>query len=598
MKLSKLYTNSPNLFTPIKFNEELNVILGEIRHPDKNEKDTHNLGKTTLAKLLDFMFLAERNPKQFIFKNYNVFQSFTFYLELKISESSYLTIKRDVSNNTRISFKIHEKKYQDYSKLDDTKWNHTDLPIEQAKSFLEGNLNFDVLNHWKYRNIIGYLIRTQNDFNDVFRLSKFQGKDIYWKPYIADLLGFNGQLAIQNYEKKSEISKLEESIKTSPFNSKNLSEDLSNIDGRILLRNNELRHLSNFIDNFNFSEVDQETINELVQHIDEKIAQLNMIEYSIKNNINRVEDALNTDDIKFNIKKVKNLFEEAQILFPDQITRDFEQLIQFNKTLTNERKGYLKEELNELKNELDDIQIKLSELNLERSKQISFLAETELVVKFKQSNNQISKIKGEIEFLNKQKQMIEKIQSLEHEKRNLEDQLKHINDLMETNVKLINEDINSIFSKVRIYFNEIISDVIDKEGSIRVYLNGEDNFEYAASYCNKDGDETSEGDGHSYKKFLCIAFDLAVARAYIDKRYPKFLYIDGVFEGLDIRKKKNMLKVLRKYSQLGIQIILTTINSDISELSSENNPIFTKDEIILTLHDGGQDGLLFKMPNW
>src|SRR5690606_32747479 len=122
--------------------------------------------------------------------------------------------------------------------------------------------------------------------------------------------------------------------------------------------------------------------------------------------------------------------------------------------------------------------------------------------------------------------------------------------------------------------------------------------EYAASYCNKDGDETSEGDGHSYKKFLCIAFDLAVARAYIDKRYPKFLYIDGVFEGLDIRKKKNMLKVLRKYSQLGIQIILTTINSDISELSSENNPIFTKDEIILTLHDGGQDGRLFKMPNW
>ena len=44
MKLSKLYTNSPNLFTPIKFNEELNVILGEIRHPDKNEKD----GKLTI----------------------------------------------------------------------------------------------------------------------------------------------------------------------------------------------------------------------------------------------------------------------------------------------------------------------------------------------------------------------------------------------------------------------------------------------------------------------------------------------------------------------------------------------------------------------
>jgi uncharacterized protein YydD (DUF2326 family) len=49
MKPSKLYSNRPGAFAPVEFEPELNVVLAEIRLPENRNRDTHNLGKTTLA---------------------------------------------------------------------------------------------------------------------------------------------------------------------------------------------------------------------------------------------------------------------------------------------------------------------------------------------------------------------------------------------------------------------------------------------------------------------------------------------------------------------------------------------------------------------
>ena len=207
----------------------------------------------------------------------------------------------------------------------------------------------------------------------------------------------------------------------------------------------------------------------------------------------------------------------------------------------------------------------------------------------------IARIQADIAFLEKQKENIDKIQALTKDKRDLESELMAIQDNMSINLTEINESQNSIFSNVRIYFNEIISKVFNKEGEITVYLNKHGNFEFEATYQDVQGNNTSEGDGNTYGKFLCIAFDLAVARAYLDKNYPKFLYIDGALEVLDDRKRKLLLEVFRKYSDLGIQIIITSISS---EVSGFNEIPFTEEEIVLTLHDDGREGRLFKMQAW
>lgn len=63
----KLYSNRKE-FEDVCFHDGLNVVLGEIHLEKDREKDTHNLGKSTLCQLLDFCLLKKRDNHFFFFR--------------------------------------------------------------------------------------------------------------------------------------------------------------------------------------------------------------------------------------------------------------------------------------------------------------------------------------------------------------------------------------------------------------------------------------------------------------------------------------------------------------------------------------------------
>lgn len=521
-----MYSNFPDKFSPIIFNGGLNFIYGEIRHPENKTKDTHNLGKTPLARLLDFMFLAKRHKEQFLFKNKGIFSDFIFFLEIQLSENEYLTIKRSVENNTKIGFYSHNSSNQDYRILSEGSWYEL-TSFDNAKTYLDGKLNFTAIKSWQYRQLIGYLIRTQDDFYQVFQLQKYRGQDVDWKPYMADLLGFNGDLAKQRYQLGKQVNDLELKIKEQNISDdKKALEELSRVDGRLLIRKNELSKLKEFVENFNFREVDRQTVEDLVSEIDNQIIALNMREYSLKNSIYHIDQSVSENKIKFNTKEVKELFDEVNILFPEQVKKDFEQLIAFNQAITQERNAYLKQELKESQIELSGIQNQLIQLNEQRAKQLEFLKESELIVKFREANQEISLIQAEILDFERQKENIQKVLELKKEQRDLQLSLNDIRNKMEDDLANINNSEDSLFSQIRIYFNEIIHKVLNKEGVLFVTLNDSGNFEFRAEY-QDSGQNTNESLGNTYRKFLCIAFDLAIARVYFNKIFLNLFILMG-----------------------------------------------------------------------
>ena len=102
MKLSRLYSNKPDLFESLDFAQGLNVVMAEIRLPENREKDTHNLGKTTVGRLLDFGFLAGRDAKFFLFKHLERFKDFVFFLEVELEDASFVTIRRGAVSYTHL----------------------------------------------------------------------------------------------------------------------------------------------------------------------------------------------------------------------------------------------------------------------------------------------------------------------------------------------------------------------------------------------------------------------------------------------------------------------------------------------------------------
>lgn len=198
---------------------------------------------------------------------------------------------------------------------------------------------------------------------------------------------------------------------------------------------------------------------------------------------------------------------------------------------------------------------------------------------------------------------MQKLQKLRDEIRSI---IKERNDLqiqIEKDIEQQNSNPKSLFSSIRLFFNEIFEEVIDRKvilsiGQSQGNKDLDFKLEFKAEILDESGNTTSADLGHTYRKLLCIAFDLAVLRSHLSSKFPRFVFHDGVFESLDDRKKEKLLEVIRRYAELGIQPIITLIDSDLPKDSKKVEPIFNRDEIILTLHDESEQGRLFKMQAW
>jgi uncharacterized protein YydD (DUF2326 family) len=596
MKLSKLYSNKPDLFEPVDFVSGLNVVLAEIRLPENLDKDTHNLGKTTLGSLLDFCFLAGRDPHFFLFKHLDLFLEFVFFLEIELHDASYVTVRRGVEEASKISFKKHKVSHQDFTALSASEWDHLDLPFDRARDMLDSLLDWRALKPWSYRKGLGYQLRSQDDFRDVFHLRKFAGAHSDWKPYLAHILGFNAQLVAEHYENEAQLKKKEATAQTIKNELGGSVEDISKIEGILLLKQQEAEKKQKLLDAFDFRSQDKHHTKKLVDEIDERIANLNTERYSLNQNRKKILVSLEEDQILFNPDEARRLFSEAGVLFEGQIKKDFQQLIAFNRAITDERRGYLQGELAEVDTELKRVNAELSSLGKQRSDTLAFLSGTDVFNKYKQVSSEMVTLRADIVSLERQRGFLHRLQALRTDIRTLTEVLGHLQTQIEADVEQQNADKVSRFSSIRLFFNEIVEGVIARKALLSVSPNQEAHLEFKAEILDESGNATSADLGHTYRKLLCIAFDLAVLRAHLDDKFPRFVYHDGVFESLDDRKKDNLLAVIRRYANLGIQPVITLIDSDIPV--REDSSMFDAGEIVLTLHDENEQGRLFKMKAW
>jgi len=598
MKLSKLYSNRPDLFSPIDFQAGLNVVLAEIRLPENKDKDTHNLGKTTLGRMIDYCFLAGREKDFFLFKHEDIFKDLVFFLEIGMGDVTYLTVRRGVRDHTKISFKKHEAAYQDFSEISEGDWDHFNLAFDRAREMFDGLLDWRAVSPWDFRKGLGYQLRGQDDYQNVFQLRRFAvGKHKDWKPYVAHILGFDHNLIEQYYAKLERLEEKKAVTETVKAELGGSVDELSKIAGILLLKQNDAEKRQHLLDAFDFRQLDRDQTEQLVEGIDTRIAELNSRRYSLNHARRKIVASLEEDQILFKPDQAERLFKEAGVLFSGQIKKDFSQLIAFNRSLTEERRVYLQEERSETEAELKTIAEELDELGKHRSAVLGFLSSTDVFAKYKQVTDDLVTLRADIATLERQRGFLHRLQELRGEIRALTEACVHLQSEIEANVEAQNSDKTSLFSVIRIYFSEIVEEVLAHKALLSVSPNNNGHLEFKAEILDDKGKATSADLGHTYRKLLCIAFDLAIVRAHLDDKFPRFVYHDGVFESLDDRKKANLLKVIREYAELGVQPVITLIDSDMPPADEEGR-VFNRNEVVLTLHDEGDDGRLFRMEAW
>ena len=582
MKLIKVFSDGP--FKNVRFNEGYNIILATI-HDKENKKDTHNLGKTSLLVVIDFLLLSTYTKRSPILSN-PIFSKQTFFLELLLNSGKYLIIRRGIEKPSKISFKLNETSLVGFDIP--TEWDEENIAFEEAKDMLNTFLDYDVLTNWSYRKSISYFLRSQKDYLDVFQLNKFKGKHIGWKPFVFDLLGFDGSLVEKKLKcddeivaKKSEISTLQ----------KQASIDIAERDkiiGLIEIKTEEKARTEGEIDKFNFYNQDATVTRELIDSIDTQIQSLNSERYRLGYEIKKINSSLEQTSATVRLDKLKELYKEVELFFPDSLTKQYEDLERFTDAISSERRQYLEENLSLLKKEYTILNDKIKIKEQERSDKISILTEVDVYDKFKVYQKELASLEAELSLLQEKLRLIDSSSTIRARIEKLKDERKEYIDKIR---EAIDGRAHAEISKI---FNQIVTEVTDTNAIISIKQNSDANIEFEADYQTTSHVTTSEADGTSYKKLLCVAFDIALLVSYSSHSFYRFVYHDGVLEGLDDRVKQRLIMVTQRIcSEYGLQYILSLIDSDIPKNVDELNQEFPMDSVCLNLNDLDNSGKLF-----
>jgi len=590
MRLSKIYANNSQ-FKTIPFNEGFNIVYGDVEDIlDKktNKVQEHNLGKTSLINLIDFLLLKVVKKDNIFSKYKEKFSNWVFFLEIELNNGEYLTIRRAVNPNTKISFKKHLSKNQNFTQ--EANWDYEDLSLtskddeKNPKKILEKEyLKFDVNTDFNYRSFLPYLLRTQYDYQDVFRLNRFRGKDKDWKPALFQLLGFDSKLLLDKYDLDFEITEERKHIKKLKSKHDDTSNEVYKIKAAIEAKENEKIEIQKQIDYFDFYQKEKSINFDLVKNVENEISSLNKERYVLEHNIEKIQQSLDSrNKPSLQIDEIKKLYEEAKIFFPDNLAKDYQEVVNFTSQITAEREKYLKDELVELKEAHNEKTERLKQLNKERGQMLSVLKEKDTFKKYKKYQEDLVRIENEIYSYQAKMDGIETIDNYQKSINKTREKIKEYSKSIEEE---INKD-NADYQKIKAIFQEIYKKTFEFTALLVVAPNENGNVEFETDVLNKSQNLTGKGDGYTSTKILCASFVLAILIHYSSKSFFRFAYHDGILESWGDNHKIHFIELIRSYcEEFGIQYVISLIKSDIPR----NFKIEDK-EIIRTLSD---DDLLF-----
>jgi uncharacterized protein YydD (DUF2326 family) len=594
MKLSKLYSNKA--FHNTEFNLGLNVIFADVKAKE-SPNSSHSIGKTKFIRLLDFLLLKKVVPKKHFLTstkdnetNTLKFNGYEFYLELLLNSGTYLTIKRAVADSSKISMKLSDSSVNDFEIP--KSWDYESIGIDEAKAKLNEYLSFDFFirnSGLDYRDTINYSLRIpdEGDYSDLFKLSKFTFDEKKWKTFMFSLLGFDSTAVAEKYIVEEEIKQKNKVIREQEegFNIKSNQKD--EVEGFIQVLTKTKQQKIQELDSLNFYNQDNKVIVELVDEIETKIGELNKHSYNLQFEVKKISESLKSE-FSFDFELIKEVFGEVQLHFPDQLAKSYEELIEFNKQITIERKDLLKETLSKKTEELREIKLSLFNLNKEKEKFRDVIQDNSVIKKLKEYQNELIGLEHEIARHEAQLDSIKIIESKKSEIDRLSDELKVA--VQKLSAIIDNTSSNPKYIRIRNYFSEFAQAILNYPAIISISKNSNNNVEYGYRV-----GETKKGDGNTYRKMLCVAFDLAILAEYSGESYFKFVYHDDVFSNQENKIRIRLLNLIKEYcTKYNIQYIFSIIKDDLPRDENDNPILFTEEEIIMELHDKDKSGKLFK----
>jgi uncharacterized protein YydD (DUF2326 family) len=273
------------------------------------------------------------------------------------------------------------------------------------------------------------------------------------------------------------------------------------------------------------------------------------------------------------------LYKEVGVILPTVVTKRFDDLKSFHRTVIENRKKYLAKELEEARRRMDTREKRLEELSKRHTEIMSLLQSKGALEQYNKLHRELSKLEVETETYRKKFQAAEQLESRST-------QLDVERGKIQSRLQQDFQDRSAALNDAILTFQNISSSLYDEAGSL--IIGDSDNgprIEFAI--------QGKSSKGINNMQIFC--FDMMLMKLWSEKgKGPGFLVHDShLFDGTDIRQVKTALTIGKSMAEKhGFQYIVT-MNSDVFN-EMDFDAYFKSTSILQTrLTDATDDGGLF-----
>ncbi len=554
MVILKRIFSETGLFDTVEFKLGINIIMGVYSKGDKKSSGLNGIGKSTLVRLIDYMFIStSKKNKYFDPDTYSFLKKQNAILEFEVDKQSYF-IKRFFDEPDKIYFGKDLLSLETYSE-------------KEMKNVLSGlffndddtNLHFET--GW-FRDLIGFFIKDDMetfDRKDTLNfVSNYSSKyDIY--TYNLYLLGLPNEAvyrfsilssSLKNLqeEKNKNITRLEEET------GKKIEEiqtDLAEIERRISIYEKSAQETYKFLEPY--KEIEAKLV-EISQEISKKLKRFSFLRRNLDEYKKSYEYVVEIDP-----KTITKEYIEVKQVFGDIVKKKLDEVMKFRKTLSKNRRIFLKDKEIELESQINKISETISDLEEKRAELFGQLEQKKALDSIKNSYLQLIEEKA------KKVRLLTFVNQIESLEKDIYEKIDQINDAIQ-NIKAQLNPIQKQINEITNLFFEITKTVVSSTEGGKAVFTIKPSPDMRSPL--KITVEIPKSKALGKSRFKIIVYDLSVFLNIIknERKLPNFLVHDGVFHSIDIKTIVDTLNYVNskfvKYQNF--QYIITANESEIT----------------------------------
>jgi uncharacterized protein YydD (DUF2326 family) len=372
LKIRKVGANKES-FREVEFTDGLNLIVAE-RNANSTERDSRNgVGKSTLVEIVHFCLGSSVSQKNVIHQLRE--DDWTFSLDLEYGDCAF-TVRRSLTQPANVTLTSSARDLPTIQAAKVTLNGEMEVPVKDWKEAL-GVMCFGLTHDASavkyaptFRALVSYFARSGRDaYLDPFTTSR-QIRSYQKQVYNAFLVGLNWRHASEWQILKDQEKKVRTPSPDSALQKRSTLAALENEQVRLLADQQRLRsQVEAFRVVPEYAAVEEQT-----QHLTAQMRELVNESSILTHMISRYEQQMSSES-PGDLDRVKDIYSEAGLLFPDNVTRNLSDVIRFHNEVTAHRKDYLQNEIIRLRARSTEISSALDLLDEQRAELMRLLNE-------------------------------------------------------------------------------------------------------------------------------------------------------------------------------------------------------------------------------